>query len=110
LERLDRGRVVVALHLERDCQPVPEIKYARVLARPLEHAVAVRREAPEEARGVLVTAVLRPEEREDGKLEVVRLASQQGLDAAELSVRETEGAMEGLFRDGAQRISLDDDV
>ena len=38
LERLDGGRVVVALDLERDREPVAEIEDAGVLARPLENA------------------------------------------------------------------------
>jgi hypothetical protein len=48
---------------------------------------------------VLVAAVLRPEEREDGELEVVRLALEQLADTVELPVRETERPMERLFRD-----------
>jgi hypothetical protein len=48
---------------------------------------------------VLVAAVLRPEQREDGELEVVRLALQQLMDTVELPVREAELAMERLFRD-----------
>ena len=42
LERLDGGRVVVALDLERDRDPVAEVEHARVLARALEHALARR--------------------------------------------------------------------
>jgi hypothetical protein len=53
---------------------------------------------------VLVAAVLRPEQREDGELEVVRLAAQELLDSVELPVGEPEGAMERLFRDGRQVI------
>jgi hypothetical protein len=104
--------VVVALHLERDGEPVPEVEHARVLPRSLEHALALRREAREEARGMLVAAVLRPQEREDGDLEVVRLTRKQSLDATELPVREAEGAMERLFRDGgehSQGVIVDDE-
>jgi hypothetical protein len=43
--------------------------------------------------------VLRPEQREDGQLEVVRLALEQLADAVELPVGETERAVERLFRD-----------
>jgi hypothetical protein len=43
---------------------------------------------------VLVPAVLRPEEREDGELEVVRLAPQQVEDALQLPVGQPEGPME----------------
>jgi hypothetical protein len=52
---------------------------------------------------MLVAAVLRPEQREDGKLEVVRVASEQLPDSGQLPVGEPEGAVERLFRDGRQR-------
>ena len=51
---------------------------------------------------MLVAAVLRPEEREDRELEVVRLALEQRADALVLPVGEAEGAMERLFRHAAQ--------
>jgi hypothetical protein len=51
---------------------------------------------------MLVAAVLRPEEREDGELEVVRLPLEQLADSVELPVREAEGAMERLFCDPRQ--------
>jgi len=51
---------------------------------------------------VLVAAVLRPEQREDGQLEAVRVATEQLLDSLELPVGEAEGAMERLFRDERQ--------
>jgi hypothetical protein len=46
--------------------------------------------------------VLGPEHREDGELEIVRLARQQLPDAAELPVGETEGTVERLCCDGRQ--------
>jgi hypothetical protein len=52
---------------------------------------------------VLVAAVLRPQQREDGELEVVRLALEQFADTFELPVREAERAVERLFRDLRQR-------
>ena len=73
LERLDRRGVVVALDLERDRLAVAEVEHARVLARPLQHALARGRKPLQQPRRVLVAAVLRPEQREDGELEVVRL-------------------------------------
>ena len=106
LERLDGGRVVVALGLEGHREPVAEVEHAGVLARPLQHARAAARQPLQEQRRVLVAAVLRPEEREDGELEVVRLALQQLLDTRVLPVREAELAVEWLFRDGAQDVSL----
>ena len=50
--------------------------------------------------------MLRPEEREDGQLEVVRLTLEQLLDARVLPVRKAELAVEWLFRDRAQNVSL----
>jgi len=53
---------------------------------------------------VLVAAMLRPEEREDRQLEVVRLPLEQLDDARQLRVREAEGSMEWLFGDLRQVI------
>ena len=53
---------------------------------------------------MLVAAVLRPEEREDGKLEVVRVALQQFADSRVLAIGETERAVERLFGDPRQRV------
>jgi len=50
--------------------------------------------------------MLRPEEREDRQLEVVRLAAEQVDDSGELPVREAEGSMDGLFGDRAQSLSV----
>jgi hypothetical protein len=52
---------------------------------------------------VLVAAVLRPEEREDRELEVVRLAPEQLVDTVELRVGQTERPVERLFCDPRQR-------
>jgi hypothetical protein len=51
---------------------------------------------------VLVAAVLRPEQREDGQLEVVRLTAEQLFDPVELLVGEPECPVQRLFRDGRQ--------
>jgi hypothetical protein len=48
---------------------------------------------------MLVPAVLRPEQREDGELEVVRLAFEQLTDSGELGVGETERTMKRPFFD-----------
>ena len=98
-----RRRVVVRLDLERDRLALAEVDHARVLARPLEHALARRGQPLQQRRRVLVAAVLRPEQREDGELEVVRLALEQLADSPVLGVGETERAMERLFRDPRQR-------
>jgi hypothetical protein len=51
---------------------------------------------------MLVPAVLRPEQREDGELEVVGLAAEQLDDTRVLGVGEAERLVEGLFRDPRQ--------
>jgi hypothetical protein len=98
--------MVVALDLEGDRLPVAQIDHAGVLSRPLEDARAGAREPLEEQRGVLVATVLRPQQREDRELEVVRLALEQLADAVELPVGETERAVERLFRDLRQAAIL----
>jgi hypothetical protein len=102
LERLDSRRVVVALDLEYDRLAFAEIDDAGVLTRPLEDAVAARRQPPQKRRRVLVRAMLRPEQREDRELEVVRFASEQLADSLQLRVRQPERAVERLFGDGRQ--------
>ena len=92
------------LDLERDRDAVAEVEHARVLARPLQHALAGGRQPPQQRRRVLVAAVLRPEEREDGELEVVRVAAEKLPDSIGLPVGEAEGAVERLFRDLRQVI------
>jgi hypothetical protein len=47
--------------------------------------------------------VLRPEQREDRQLEVVRLALEQLADTVELPIGEAEGAVKRLFCDPRQR-------
>jgi hypothetical protein len=47
--------------------------------------------------------VLRPEEREDRELEVVRVAPEQLPDTVELAVRQAERAVERLVRNLVQR-------
>ncbi|HEY2310955.1 MAG TPA: hypothetical protein VGH46_07565 [Gaiellaceae bacterium] len=46
---------------------------------------------------MLVAAVLRPEEREDRELEVVRVAAEQIPDTVRFPVSQTKGAVEGLM-------------
>jgi len=51
---------------------------------------------------VLVAAVLRPEQREDRELEVVRRALQQFANPFELPIGEPETAVQRLVSDGGQ--------
>jgi hypothetical protein len=51
---------------------------------------------------MLVAAVLRPEQREDRQLEVVRLAPEQFDDALQLPVGQSERAVNGLSGDLGQ--------
>ena len=55
---------------------------------------------------MLVAAVLRPEQREDRELEVVRLAFEKTPDSLELTVREPERAVQRLFRNLRQDFSV----
>ena len=93
----------MALDLERDRLALAEVDHAGVLARALQDALARRGEPAQEERGVLVAAVLRPEQREDGELEVIRRPAEQLLDAGRLGVGEPEGAVERLLGDRARQ-------
>jgi hypothetical protein len=55
---------------------------------------------------VLVGAVLRPEQRENGELEVVRLALEQPADTLKLPVGEAKGPVQRLFGDARQRVRV----
>ncbi len=85
--------MVVGLALEGDGEAFAEVEDAGVLAGPLQDARAPRRQPLEQPRGVLVAAVLAPEEREDTNLEVVRVAAEQLPDTPRLAVSETESAV-----------------
>ena len=93
LERLDRARVVVRLDLERARQPVADRHRARVLARAHHEPRALGRQRLEQPPRVLVAAVLGPHQREDGELDLVRLAAQLVDDQLVLGVGEPELAM-----------------
>ena len=97
LVRLDGRGVVVALDLEGDREAVADVDHAGVLTRALQHARAVRGQAPQLETRVLVAAMLRPEQREDGQLEVVRSTLERLLDLRVLGVRQPEGTMERLL-------------
>ena len=106
LERLDRRGMVVRLDLERDRLAFAEVDHAGVLARPLQDTLAGRRQPLQQRRRVLVAAVLGPEQREDRELEVVRLTFQKLPDPLELTVGEPERAVQRLFRNLRQAISV----
>ena len=103
LERLDERRVVVALDLEGEAEPAPDVHDAGVLARALEHVRALRREAPEvDARG-LVRAVLGPERGEEPQLRVGGIPPDQADDAVVLLTRQPvgDGQIRGDLRLGS---------
>src|SRR5207244_9066838 len=81
LERLDERRMVVALDLEDQGPPVADVNGARVLAGPLQHPRAGRREPSEENPRVLVRAVLGPEGREGSEFRVGRFPAEPPDDA-----------------------------
>jgi len=96
----------VRLDLERDRLALAEVEHAGVLARPLEDALAGRRQPLQQRRRVLVAAMLGPEQREDRELEVVRLAFEKTPDSLELAVSKPERAVQRLFRNLRQEASV----
>ena len=74
---LDVARVVVALHLEHDGEPVADVDHAGILARALDHPRRLGRQAAQMHLGGLVRAVLVPHRREDAELGDGRLAADQ---------------------------------
>ena len=94
------------LDLERDGLPLTEVEHSGVLAGSLQHARAGGGQPLQERRGVLVAAMLRPEQREDRELEVVRLPLEKTPDPLELAVREPERAVQRLFRNLRQGASV----
>src|SRR3954463_9329480 len=94
--------MVVRLDLECDRLALAEGDHARVLARPPEHSLARARQALEQARRVLVAAVLRPEQREDRQLEVVGVALEQLADSRVLEIGEAERLVQRLIGDPRQ--------
>src|ERR671910_2305579 len=96
--------MVVALDLEADRLPVAEVDHAGVLTRALQHAFSFRGKPFQQEGRMLVAAVLRPEQREDRQLEMVRLALQQLDDALQFPVGQSQLSMdrcavEGLLGD-----------
>jgi hypothetical protein len=89
--------MVVALDLERDGEAVADVDHAGVLTRALQHARATRGQAAQLQARVLVAAMLRPQEREDGELEVVGRPLERLLDLTVLGVRQPEGTVERLL-------------
>ena len=75
LVRLDRGRVVVGLDLERDREPVADRDHARLLPHPGDDVAAGRGQRREQRPRALVRAVLAPHDAEHGELEVVGVAA-----------------------------------
>jgi hypothetical protein len=98
--------MVVRLDLERDRLAAAEVDHAGILARPLQDPLAVGRQPLQEQGGVLVAAVLGPEQREDRELEVVRLAFQKTPDLLELVVREPQRPVQRLFCNLRQGLSV----
>src|SRR6185503_18016322 len=76
-----------------DREPVAHVDGAGVLARAHHDVRPLGRQQLEQLARVLVAAVLRPHQREDGKLEPVRLASELLADELVLGVGETELAV-----------------
>ena len=74
---LDVARVVVALHLEHDGEPVADVDDAGVLARPLDHPRRLGRQRAQVHLRGFVGAVLVPHRREDAELGEARRAADE---------------------------------
>jgi hypothetical protein len=101
LVRLDGGRVVVALDLERDGQPVADVHEPGVLLAGLhEQAPPSRGRVLSSGDGVLVRAVLAPHHRVDAEFDDGRGPAEFLDDPAVLFVGEAvlAGEFEGDFR------------
>src|SRR4051794_21977816 len=90
------------LDLEGDRLALAEVDHARVLARPLQHALAGARQPLQQSRRVLAAAVLRPEQREDRQLAVVGVALEQLADARVLGIGEAESLVQRRIGDPRQ--------
>jgi len=83
----------VALDLEGDGLALAQVDHAGIFAGALQDARALAPQAREQRRRVLVCAVLRPQQGEDGELEAVRISAEQLADTVELPVGEAEGSV-----------------
>ena len=90
LEGLDGARVVVGLDLERAHEPVADVHGAGVLARAHDDVRALGRQAFAEPLGVLVGAVLAPQQRVHRELDLVRRAALLLADQLVLGARQPE--------------------
>ena len=114
LERLDRAGVVMRLDLERAGQPAARIDRAGVLARAHQHRRPLGRQRHQQLLGVLVGAVLTPQQREHRQLDLVRLAAELLDHEVVLGRRQTQrdrvrarrerGLRHGLLRRSAPSI------
>src|SRR5271167_3616126 len=92
LVRLDERRMVVAFDFEDRRPAVADVDRPGILARPLHHQLALRREHPQMTPRRFVRAMLRPHYRENAKLGIGGRAADDLFDPAKLSGRKAEGA------------------
>ena len=103
LERLDCAGVVVGLDLEGAHEPGADVDGAGVLARAHDHERALRGQRPKQLAGVLVGAVLAPQQRVHRQLDLVRRTPLLGTH--ELVLRPRQPQREGV-RERWQRRAL----
>src|SRR5262245_4633795 len=87
------------LDLERSAMTTADVHGAGVLARTHHDPLSLRGQLPQQLPGVLVGAVLRPEQGEHRQLDLVRLPAEQLLDALVLVVGQPQLAVPS-FGDG----------
>ncbi len=100
LERLDGAGVVVGLDLERAHEAAADVDGAGVLAGAHDDVLAVGGQRAQQLLGVLVRAVLAPQQRVHRQLEEVWRAALLGADELVLGAREAERER---VLDGGQR-------
>ena len=101
---LHRRGMVVALDLHGHGHAAADVHDAGVLARALQHVVALGGEALQQRLGVLVAAVLAPHEREDGQLHVGGLPALDRADAVVLPAGQTQLLVELSHRSDSRRV------
>ena len=100
LERFDSGGMVVALDLEGEALPLPQIHHPGVFAWPHQDAGAGGGELTEQGPGVAVTTVLRPHHPEHAQFGPVGSAAQPAHDLLVIALTEALLAQRFRHREG----------
>ncbi len=105
LERLNKAGMIVRFDFERDRVAIADVDDARVLARPLQHQLAARRQLLQMNTRAFVRAMLAPHHAEDAEFGIGRLAPEQRDDLFVLRLGELV-SFDGLRSNDLWRHSL----